>query len=83
MAAGQSDFESKSDLDFIINFSIISLLTPAIIGGAIIRQKLRSSCSLLIVTSDLKYLTLRLVRLALILFYFFNLNYIILYNKFI
>jgi len=79
----QRSLFNKSDLDFIINFRILRLLTPAVVIGAVIRQKLRSSCSLLIVTSNLKYLTLRLVRLALILFYFFNLNYIILYNKFI
>ena len=31
------------------------LLTPAVMGGAVIRQKLRSSCILLLITPNLKY----------------------------
>lgn len=74
---------NKSDLDYTINFRILTLLAPAVLGGAAISQKLNSSCSLLLVRPGLKYLTLTLLSLALIFFYFFNLNSLILYNKFI
>ena len=77
----QRSLFNKSDLDFTVNFRIIILLTPAVIGGAVIQQKLRSSCSLLLISPNLKYLTLRLILFSLILFYFFNQNRIVFYNK--
>ena len=79
----QRSLFNKSDLDFTVNFRILRLLVPAVTGGAVIRQKLINSCSLLLISHNLKYLTLRLILLALILFYFFNLNNIVFYNKFL
>jgi hypothetical protein len=52
---------NKSDLDFTVNYRILILLTPAVLGGAVIRQKLRSSCILLLITPNLKYFVLFLI----------------------
>lgn len=79
----QRSIFNKSDLDFTVNYRILMLLTPAVMGGAVIRQKLRSSCILLLITPNLKYFVLFLIISALILFYIFNLNIITLYNKFL
>ena len=77
----QRSLFNKSDLDSTVNYRILILLSPAILGGAVIRQKLASSHALLLISRNLKYFILLLILLAAILFYIFNLNIIILYNK--
>jgi len=77
----QRSLFNKSDLDSTVNYRILILLSPAIFGGAVIRQKLASSHALLLISRNLKYFILLLIILAAILFYIFNLNIIILYNK--
>lgn len=73
----------KSDLDPVINYRIIILILPAIIGGACINQKIRTSNSILLTSPQLKYLVFILIFLSLILFFYFHNNKIYLLNTFL
>ena len=67
----QRSLLNKGDQDHLINIRIITLLAPAIIGGAAIRQKLNFSPLFFLVSPSLKYLTLTFLLSGVIIFILF------------
>ena len=67
----QRSLLNKRDQDYLINIRIIVLLAPAVIGGAVIRQKLNFSPLFFLVSPSLKYLTLIFLLSGIIIFILF------------
>merc|ERR1719211_149392 len=74
---------NKSDEDPVINLRIIILLTPAIVGGAVISQKLNFSPLFFLVTPYLKYVALIFLSAGIMRFILFFKIRIIFYKSLI
>lgn len=79
----QRSLLNKSDFNIVTNIRMLLLLAPAVIGGAVIRQKLRFSPLFLLINPLLKYTTLSFFIIRGILFFLFYKNSIFFFKKII
>lgn len=62
----------KLDKDFFVNSSILILIIPAVRGGSLIGQKIADSCTIFLVPTSIKFLTIALLISGSYIFYTFN-----------